>query len=87
MTRSKENNKSNSESLPCGEVGGASYIDLYNSHHETIKQHSSEVMNAGRDASFAQFEALGFPTTQLENYKYTDLTEALSADYGLNITR
>jgi Fe-S cluster assembly protein SufD len=87
MTRSKENNKSNSESLPCGEVGGASYIDLYKSHHETIKHHSTEVMNVGRDASFAQFEALGFPTTQLENYKYTDLTEALSADYGLNITR
>jgi Fe-S cluster assembly protein SufD len=63
------------------------YIDLYKSHHETIKHHSTEVMNVGRDASFAQFEALGFPTTQLENYKYTDLTEALSADYGLNITR
>jgi len=63
------------------------YLDLYNAHHETIKQHSSDVMNAGRDASFAKFRALGFPTTQLENYKYTDITEALSVDYGLNINR
>lgn len=84
----KENNSNTgSKSLPIGEVGGASYIDLYNSHHQTIKKHSSAVINAGRDAAFAKFEALGFPTTQHENYKYTDLTEALSADYGLNINR
>jgi len=63
------------------------YIELYQSHHETIKKHSSEVMNAGRDAAFALFEELGFPTSKLENYKYTDLTEPLSAEYGLNINR
>jgi len=63
------------------------YIELYNSHHETIKKHSSGVMNDGRDASFDKFRALGFPTTQLENYKYTDLSQALSIDYGLNINR
>lgn len=63
------------------------YIDLYNSHHETIKQHSSNVMNALRDASFALFDEIGFPTSKLENYKYTDLSEILSLDYGLNINR
>jgi Fe-S cluster assembly protein SufD len=63
------------------------YIDLYNSHHETIKQHSSDVMNASRDASFALFDEIGFPTSKLENYKYTDLSEILSLDYGLNINR
>lgn len=63
------------------------YIDLYNSHHETIKQHSSEVMNALRDSSFALFQEIGFPTSKLENYKYTDLSSTLSLDYGLNINR
>lgn len=63
------------------------YINLYKQYHETIKKHSSLLMNAGRDASFALFEKLGFPTTKLEKYKYTDLTDALSYDYGLNINR
>ena len=63
------------------------YIDLYKSHHESIKKHSASVMNSLRDAAFAQFEKLGFPTVALENYKYTDLKEPLSIDYGLNINR
>lgn len=63
------------------------YINLYKQYHETIKKHSSSLMNAGRDASFELFEQLGFPTTKLEKYKYTDLSDALSYDYGLNINR
>lgn len=63
------------------------YIDLYKQHHESIKKHSAAVMNELRDAAFALFEELHFPTMELENYKYTDLTSALSVDYGLNINR
>lgn len=63
------------------------YIDLYKEQRESIKKHSSAVMNTSRDESFARFEALGFPTSALENYKYTDLRETLSVDYGLNINR
>jgi Fe-S cluster assembly protein SufD len=63
------------------------YIDLYKQHHESIKKHSAAVMNELRDAAFALFEELHFPTIELENYKYTDLTSALSVDYGLNINR
>ena len=81
------NNKANFNSSLVGRLGGAEYINLYKQYHETIKKHSSALMNAGRDASFALFEKLGFPTTKLEKYKYTDLTDALSYDYGLNINR
>jgi len=63
------------------------YIDLYNQHQESIKKHSAAVMNDTRDDAFALFEELGFPTSALENYKYTDLKEPLSANYGLNINR
>lgn len=63
------------------------YIDLYKQHHESIKKHSAGVMNDLRDDSFALFEQLGFPTQNLENYKYTDLREPLSVDYGLNVNR
>jgi Fe-S cluster assembly protein SufD len=81
------NNKANFNSSLVGRLGGAEYINLYKQYHETIKKHSSAVMNAGRDASFELFEQLGFPTTNLEKYKYTDLSDALSYDYGLNINR
>lgn len=63
------------------------YIDLYKTHHSLIKQYAAPVMNESRDASFALFEKLGFPTTKLEDYKYTDLKEMLSLDYGLNVRR
>ena len=63
------------------------YIDIYTQHHESIKQHSAPLMNDLRDDSFALFEKLGFPTPRLENYKYSDLKEPLSIDYGLNLNR
>ncbi len=63
------------------------YIDLYKQYHEQIKQHSASVMNVSRNASFGLFEQLGFPTSKLENYKYTDLKEPLSGEYGLNLNR
>ncbi len=63
------------------------YIELYEQHHETIKKNSSAVINASRDVAFERFRQLGFPTNALENYKYTDLREPLSIDYGLNISR
>ncbi len=63
------------------------YIDLYKQHHESIKKHSAPVMNELRDASFAMFEKLHFPTANLENYKYSDFKESFSVDYGLNINR
>jgi len=63
------------------------YIDVYTAHRESIKKHSAPVMNTLRDAAFEQFAKLGFPTVALENYKYTDLKEPLSVDYGLNINR
>ncbi len=63
------------------------YIDLYKQFHENIKSNSAPVINALRDESFELFETLGFPTSDLENYKYTDLNASLSIDYGLNINR
>jgi Fe-S cluster assembly protein SufD len=63
------------------------YIDLYKQHHESIKKHSTGVMNDLRDDAFALFEKLRFPTVALENYKYSDLKAGLSIDYGVNINR
>ena len=63
------------------------YIELYKEFSNDIKKHSPAVMNRYRDDAFVLFEKLGFPTPQDERYLYTNLSEPLSVDYGLNINR
>ncbi len=63
------------------------YIALYKDHHQLIKQHAASIINESRDAAFEKFVSLGFPTVKHEDYLYTDLKSAFSADYGLNFRR
>ena len=69
--------------------GGSSqqYIELYEQCRGMICGHSSEVMNAGRDAAFERFRQEGFPTRKVERYKYTDMEKLFEPDYGLNLNR
>ena len=52
-----------------------------------ICEHSSDVMNAVRDAAFEHFVAAGFPSRKVERYKYTDMQQLFAPDYGLNLNR
>ena len=63
------------------------YIDLYRDTREQICAHSADVMNAVRDAAFADFERLGFPSRKVERYKYTTIDKLFDPNYGLNINR
>jgi Fe-S cluster assembly protein SufD len=63
------------------------YIELYEQARQMIHSHSSEVMNAQRDAAFERFAANGFPTKKVERYKYTDTDKLFAPDYGLNLNR
>ena len=63
------------------------YIELYQQARQMIHSHSSEVMNAERDAAFERFSANGFPTRKVERYKYTDIAKLFEPDYGLNLNR
>ena len=63
------------------------YIDLYQQCRQMICDHSSEVMNAQRDAAYERFMASGFPTRKVERYKYTDMQALFAPDYGLNLNR
>ena len=69
--------------------GGSSqqYIELYEQCRGMICGHSSEVMNAGRDAAFERIRQEGFPTRKVERYKYTDMEKLFEPDYGLNLNR
>ena len=63
------------------------YIDLYKQCRGMICEHSSDVMNAVRDAAFERFASNGFPTRKVERYKYTDMPALFAPDYGLNLNR
>ena len=57
-----------------------------------ICRHSSDVMNAQRDAAFERFVSAGFPSLRrggvtLERYKYTDIEKLMAPNYGLNLNR
>ena len=63
------------------------YIELYEQAREMIVRHSSEVMNAVRDAAYGNLKAKGFPSRKVERYKYTDMQALFEPDYGLNLNR
>ncbi|MBR1688817.1 MAG: Fe-S cluster assembly protein SufD [Prevotella sp.] len=63
------------------------YIDLYRQCSPMICSHSAAPLNAVRDAAFAQFQRVGFPSKKVERYRYTDIQELFAPDYGLNLNR
>ena len=63
------------------------YIELYQQCRQMICEHSSEVMNAQRDAAYERFQSVGFPNKKVERYKYTDMEALFAPDYGLNLNR
>lgn len=63
------------------------YTDLYRQQRDAICAHSADALNSVRDAAFADFERLGFPTRKVERYKYTDVPALFAPDYGLNLNR
>ena len=63
------------------------YIDLYQQARQMLFNHSSEVMNAQRDAAFERFKSQGFPSQKVERYKYTDMEALFAPNYGLNLKR
>ena len=63
------------------------YIELYGQARQLICKHSSDLMNAERDAAFERFRQKGFPSKKVERYKYTDMQKLFEPDYGLNLER
>lgn len=63
------------------------YLNLYDECRDLIARHSSDVMNAQRDAAYAELQRMGLPTKKDEDYKYTDVEALFAPDYGLNLNR
>lgn len=52
-----------------------------------ICSHSTAVMNAVRDGAFNDFCQQKLPTRRVERYKYTDVEQLMTPNYGLNLNR
>ena len=63
------------------------YTDLYESRREILFSHAPEVMNRLRPQAEAHFRLAGLPSTEDENYRHTDVTQAFARNYGLNLNR
>lgn len=61
------------------------YITLFEQYREEVDKHSAEGMNRLRDAALEAFKRTGFPTTQLEEYRHSNIANAFDADLGLNL--
>ncbi len=63
------------------------YIELYDSCRAMINEHSPAVLNAPREEAYESFKQKGFPSRKVERYKYTDIDEVFTPDYGVNLNR
>lgn len=58
-------------------------ISLYNKHFEIISKNDSQNVKDLRQKSLKDFSDKGFPNNHLEQWKNTDLTEAIQHEYSL----
>ena len=63
------------------------YIELFQQCRQLLSSQSDVVLDALRDEAFRIFKRIGLPDKKAERYKYTDVQEAFSPNYGLNLNR
>ena len=63
------------------------YIELFDSHRDTINSKSAQVMNDCRAAARQALEEKQLPKIGSEGYEKTSIDEMFSLDYGVNINR
>ncbi len=62
------------------------YVTLFEQSRTLIKEHSVAALNQHRTAAMERFRKLGgFPTTKVEDYKYTNLDTIFAYDYGIDV--
>lgn len=63
------------------------YIELFSQHKDLLDGGSHALINVHRAEALEQIMAKGLPTLKTERFKYTDVQQAFSPDYGLNLNR
>lgn len=63
------------------------YLDIFNQQRDIIDSKSAQVINNHRDGAVASFKKIGFPTNNLEDYKYFDISAQFISDWAMNLNR
>ncbi len=63
------------------------YIDLFNRSRETVFSPDAAVLNDCRMEAYEAFCKNGLPCRKTERFRYTDMQDLFSPDYGMNIRR
>ncbi len=63
------------------------YIDLFNQYRKNIDDKSAPILNKQRDKAFEEFQKVGFPDKELEEFQYSDVAGRFAPDFGLNINQ
>jgi Fe-S cluster assembly protein SufD len=63
------------------------YMALFTKYEDVICSHAADELNSLRRQAFADFEHLGLPAATDEDYRYTDVSQAFSSNYGVNLHR
>ncbi|HSV75544.1 MAG TPA: Fe-S cluster assembly protein SufD [Bacteroidales bacterium] len=58
-----------------------SLLSLYHQHLQVIEGLSSLKLNNLRQKALHEFERIGFPTSKLENWRFTDISQILSQNF------
>ncbi|PVX51896.1 Fe-S cluster assembly protein SufD [Balneicella halophila] len=62
------------------------YYDLFREVKSLIDENSSNKLNQYREEAIEKFKSLGgFPTTKVEDYKYTNIDSIFGYDYGIDL--
>ena len=61
------------------------YIDLFNEYRLEIDKNSVFGLNKERDTAFKVFQKIGFPTSDQEDFKHSNIARAFDGDFGLNL--
>jgi Fe-S cluster assembly protein SufD len=62
------------------------YTDFFEQHRGAIDASCAPLLNACRQEAFDAFRQTGFPAARSEDYRYTDVSDLLKADFGFYLT-
>lgn len=63
------------------------YIELFRRYRTQLEEACAPQLNAVREQALLDFERLGFPAYQSEDYQQTNVEAAFGYDYGMNLNR
>lgn len=63
------------------------YIEIFEHHRGLIDENCAELLNSKRNDAFEKFKTNGFPATNNEEYRRSDVSKLFATDYGMNLGR